>query len=597
MFVVPKAVRPVERASRWNLTYGWELRLLSGRVPKGANIMVNLPIAPDEYEVTERAAANVKHTIGGIHTEEAGFLERDIVVAGTCGLRSKRGWSPGSVAKPGGGMIYADGNTLWRHLRMVFRIYGDLKEHPGDKRVVMIWHDFRNDDHWVVVPDSWTMRRTSAEHRLHYPYEVEMTAVAEADGGSAGLFAVVRGATDVLVGGLNMLSGYVADAGAFIDETNATVGGAMGQAMGAVNRIIDEGAGVRQGLQDTLNLPKRAVIQARGLVDSWRTAVDELLTEGDPWSPNNTTADRRLAQQELAGHMAEELDAFIARPDVFAPSWRAVSSRTDLLEGGDGLLSQAEIDAAELRGETHPQEFAGLTERATPGSAIRARTARGSDARAARRWRGWRTYKVKRGDTVQGIAVREVGDPEAWVAIVEANDLAPPYLSSMRLPGTRGVGDLLAVPASQLGRDSQASDGVPEADRPADEIALGVDVKMSPDGGWEIDEGSGGTDVLLVRGVDCYIQGLERARFETRVGHNLVFPELGILAPVGQANGVGVPEAVAVSVRSAVLSDPRTGSIEDMRLEDAGDTVRIDVDVVPRGATESVPVSRPGAEE
>lgn len=63
-----------------------------------------------------------------------------------------------------------------------------------------------------------------------------------------------------------------------------------------------------------------------------------------------------------------------------------------------------------------------------------------------------RTIKLIQGDTLRGIALRELGDPTRWIEIADINALRPPYIvdsfqESDRLSNTLLWGDPIRIPA------------------------------------------------------------------------------------------------------------------------------------------------------
>ena len=199
-------------------------------------------------------------------------------------------------------------------------------------------------------------------------------------------------------------------------------------------------------------------------------------------------------------------------------------------------------------------------------------------------------YTVVAGDTILGIAQREMGDGNLWPDIAALNNLVAPYITPLGLPGTVRPGASILVPTNG------AQPGAPP--KPAKltdaELAaqvLGIDLKIDEAGTWLVDPASG-ADYLTIAGVPNYIQALGLIRFRTEVGSNLVFPWLGIFAPIGSPNGPQMPEAIALSIRRAALSDSRTADVGNFQANDEGDTVRVEMDVFPRGTSQAVAVGR-----
>lgn len=576
--------------SRFNLTYAFELVAVdSGPAGggSGANRVVNLPMQPSRYEVDEQPAQLITPTIGGVSVEESGFIMREVSLAGTCGLKPKRGWSAGTPTS-GADLIYADGNTLWRELRSLFRLHAHFKANPSTApaKYVMAFHDFVNDDHWIIVPKSFRSPRETSAWRLHYPYEIAFTAVADYDKAAKnlfddGIFGEIKGVLGKARALIAKITGYVEDARAFVGAVNSAVSGIILGTIGAVTNLLAAANDLKSGIRDFINLPKKIAAAIQDLVDQWHQLIEDQ-EAASPWSPASQVASERLAGLEVAGQMADALDGLLAA-DVWQKSWRETSDGQAVLQAGEANLTRAELTSVANRGQAgaiSESAARALTARATPGSAARLSGPPRRQGRARRVYTGQRSYVVRGGDTLMGIAVREMGTPDGWMDIRDANALRYPYITVLRLPGTVAPGDTIMIPVAGVQTSTVATRG-PDGAESTDEQILGVDHLLTEDGEWVIDPT--GTDVLKVRGAACYEQDL-RIKFDTQSGTNLLYPQVGILAPVGQQNGPGIPQAVALSVRTVVIQDPRTANLGPLAVRDTGDGVAVEIVAYPRGS-------------
>jgi hypothetical protein len=598
-FKPPVSRMPAARniPSRFNLTYAFELVAVDaapatvlgalGLGGAGANRVVNLPMQPNRYEVDEQPAQLITPTVGGVSVEESGFVLRQVTIAGTCGLKPKRGWSAGTPAAAGD-LIYADGNTLWRELRSLFRLYAYFRANPAaaPAKYVMAFHDFVNDDHWIVVPTSFRSPREAAAWRLHYPYEIAFTAVADYDNASKNFFD--DGILGEITGGLakaraliNKITGYVEDARAFVGAVNAAISGAILGTIGAVTNLLAAANDLKNGVRDFINLPKKIAAGIQSLIDQWHQLVEDQ-EAASPWSPASQVASERLAGLEVAGQMADALDGLLAA-DVWQRSWRETSDEQAVLQAGEANLTRAELTAVASRGQlgaTTAAAARALAARATPGSASRLAGPPRRQGRNRRAYTGQRSYIIRGGDTLLSIAAREMGDPDAWMDLRDANALRYPYVTVLRLPGTVAPGDQIMIPTTAAAPGVTGTRGI-DGSEPNEDQVLGVDMLLTDEGEWQIDPT--GTDVLKVRGAACYEQDL-RIKLETPLGTNMLYPHVGILTPIGQPNGRGLPQAVALSVRTAVIQDPRTASLGPLVVRDAGDGVAVEITAYPRGS-------------
>lgn len=590
-FKTPMPRDPTARniPSRFNLTYAFELVAVdSGPAGggSGANRVVNLPMQPNRYEVDEQHAQLITPTVGGVSVEESGFIMRAVTLAGTCGLKPKRGWTAGTPTTAGD-LIYADGNTLWRELRSLFRLYAHFRANPATApaKYVMAFHDFVNDDHWIVVPSSFRAPREASAWRLHYPYEIAFTAVADYDKAAKnlfddGIFGEIKGVLGKARALIAKITGYVEDAKAFVGAVNSAVSSIILGTIGAVTNLLAAANDLKNGIRDFINLPKKIAAAIHDLIDQWHQLIEDQ-EAASPWSPASQVASERLAGLEVAGQMADALDGLLAS-DVWAKSWRETAGEQAVLQAGEANLTRAELASVANRGQVgavSPASARALTARATPGSAARLAGPARRQGRGRRAYTGQRAYVVRGGDTLLGIAVREMGDPDGWMDLRDANALRYPYITPLRLPGTVAPGDTIMVPVSGVQSSTIATRG-PDGAESTEEQVLGVDMLLTEDGEWTVDPT--GTDVLKVRGAACYEQDL-RIKLDTQIGTNLLYPHVGILAPVGQQNGPGIPQAVALSVRTVVIQDPRTASLGPLVVRDTGDGVAVEITAYPRG--------------
>jgi len=598
-YVRAKPVRARVTPSRFRLTYAFELRLYTaeGAPVAGSNRVVNLPIAPRRYEVSAPLAHEITPTLRGVAAHEAGFVMQEITVEGTCGIATKTGWSPGSVSGAtikGGGIFAADGNTIWRELRNLFLIYSQLLQ-TGTHRPVMVWHDFDRDDHWIVVPTAWEVDRTAAETRVHFPYRIKMTSVASADvGGIPGEAQVVRtveSAVAAAVGAVNLITAAALDAEALVNETTGVVRDSTIAVLGAVQSLGVAAQGIRDGVQDVLAVPYDVVRAWRSLVQTWRAALS-LDDEFEAWDPTDDSASIAVARYANAAAMEDAFDALLARPEVFGERLPDAQARNTALERGDRLLTQEEIDLTLAAAEADPAVSTGLTARVTPGSETRRRTLDSAPVEAGDAYIGTRVYTVREGDTLQGIAQREIGDATRWLDIAALNRLRAPYISPWAMPDTVTPGDTILIPVAVDARD--VSRQPPQARDDAARRLLGIDIYLNDRGTWEADPATA-QDLRIIGGIPNFAQALERIKFRTELGANPIWPQIGILAPIGQPNGAGVPEAVALSVRGVALGDRRTAEITRLEVADVGDGVNVEIDIVPLGAQATQTLRAPAA--
>jgi len=184
---------------------------------------------------------------------------------------------------------------------------------------------------------------------------------------------------------------------------------------------------------------------------------------------------------------------------------------------------------------------------------------------AMKRLTNFRFAQIHRGDTLQRIAQRELGDATRWVELIAINDLAPPYLTGDPLAAGAKVklyGDSLIVPAVGARAPSTT-----DAERVflADVALVGGQLRAGEDG-----------DLGIVAGRDNLKQAY-RNRIDTPLGDLIFHPAYGcgVHSMKGQAGRAGTAVLAAQYVRTALLADPRTQSVLSAKADLAGDAVEV----------------------
>lgn len=176
------------------------------------------------------------------------------------------------------------------------------------------------------------------------------------------------------------------------------------------------------------------------------------------------------------------------------------------------------------------------------------------------------------GDSLQRVALRELGDAARWPELVELNSLSPPYLvdSLADAPSSGRVivrGGLILVPAlAGQSRDLQTEEDV-----------FGVDLLLS-DGELSGDSG----DFATVAGRQNLWQAIT-IRIRTDPGELLFHPTYGCEARglVGAGAGPNAAQLAAFFVKEAVLDDPRVDSVPKSSSVVSGDSLSVSVEVAP----------------
>lgn len=180
---------------------------------------------------------------------------------------------------------------------------------------------------------------------------------------------------------------------------------------------------------------------------------------------------------------------------------------------------------------------------------------------------GSRRVQIQWGDTLQRLALRELGDAALWARIVAINNLTPPYVTGDRAlarPGVLLYGDTLLVPAP-------TADVSPGATW-AEDVFL-ADVAL-PAGLLQVADG----DLRVVGGHENLRQALG-IRIRTEPGELVFHGDYGcrVHEEKGRRN---TPVAALLSrafVRDAVLDDQRVARILSASATVSGDVISVAV--------------------
>ena len=181
----------------------------------------------------------------------------------------------------------------------------------------------------------------------------------------------------------------------------------------------------------------------------------------------------------------------------------------------------------------------------------------------------YRLIETRFGESLQRLALRELGDAERWVDLVLLNGLQPPYLTAD--PGQVGPG-VLAYGAVLVAPGAAASASIDPA------ALFGTDLSLI-NGRLDVDDGG---DLLLVSGQANLRQAL-RARLLTRLAE-LVFHPLygnGGASLIGSAAGPAAAALAASLSRASLKADPRVADAPSASASVIGDVIAVDVTVTP----------------
>jgi phage baseplate assembly protein W len=184
----------------------------------------------------------------------------------------------------------------------------------------------------------------------------------------------------------------------------------------------------------------------------------------------------------------------------------------------------------------------------------------------------YRTLRIHAGDSLQKIALREMGSADRWRDLIYLNNLRHPYIvadatEAAAAPGTLYYGQQIRVPAA-----TSAAGAVVDA-----EELFGKDVRLA-NGRLDADGG----DFALERGLANLRQAIV-LRLETDPGDLMYHPDYGchVRSVLGEKHTPTWSGLATGFVQRALLAEPRVRRVLRTRVESAGDVLNIESSVVP----------------
>ncbi len=187
--------------------------------------------------------------------------------------------------------------------------------------------------------------------------------------------------------------------------------------------------------------------------------------------------------------------------------------------------------------------------------------------------RGYRIAETMHGDTLQIVALRELGDAARWAELANVNNLLPPYLTDDPDQASARVlltGSVLVVPALTP---------VSELTEDADPDSLyGLDLLLTDGYLTATDDG----DLTTAPGLQTLRQAIVH-RVVTERRELMFHPEYGCLVRtlIGAVNGPTASILAAQYVAATLRADPRITEVTRVTAEIIGDTINVVAEVVP----------------
>lgn len=432
----------------------------------------------------------------------------------------------------------------------LFRRYSAYKQ-SGAKSVVMSFHDFKMNEHFLVVPLGFSIGRTARAlgvfrfELLVVDYFAAMRRRSASSGrsllgqvrrGVAAFEAFVQGVVDAVNGRINAIRNLINEVKGFVQR--------IGDAISSFASIIDTVAdGIRSIESAVATLGRLPFAVANSFISATRNLVSaaKSLASGDYISAVVMEEARKLERNADLLALAVQLDTSSAP----VASTSRISS-TVVATGSRALTSNIPPATTRVDSIRSGESFYAFVER---------------------------------------VRTQFPQLPHAAVAlkVIELNSLKAPFVSLVGAPGTIQPGRDIIVPSNAADVEPSLNAGVLPARRGAStlEKLYGRDLRLveSSDGLLDIDLQEGG-EIKQHFGLDCFVHSVQ-TRLKTTQGDSAVFPALGLNLSVGRPNSVGTKSLLIQDVRTELQSDPWIPSTGPIQVELDGDKIAISVAVSP----------------
>ena len=260
---VTELARRVATGDDWYFTeQRYALELVAPGILGGVFV---LPLGPEQYTVNRVLRQGVTPTLGGVVAEERGVLWVDINVAGTFGLEAKEGYDttydPETVIVPGTKLS----GPMWTK-RMLSNIFDKYSEYKGGTAVwatsspsdvYLVWHDFKMDDHFVVVPEQVGVNRTVGR-KMQYPYNFRLKGIGDAAAISlpdpeSTLWDKITDTIAAVNAGLAMVSSAIQEGSAILGEVRYFVA-TIDSIVDNLTTIVTSAQDFVDGVTDTISI-------------------------------------------------------------------------------------------------------------------------------------------------------------------------------------------------------------------------------------------------------------------------------------------------------------------------------------------------------
>ena len=588
----------------------------------------SLPIAPQSIKQSEEFAINITPTQGGTTVSHSGNRYKTLTIAGTTGIAPFRGGG-GALSSTGEGIFqpsnlkYRSGYEVFIRLRNWFRAYYEFKKNDPEqaRKVRLVFKNFKDGEFLIVELLKFDMTRQAPKSFLydytldfrvlsHFTFKpLESGLIFDTVIGSAlakieqarGIFLrsqdILRQVEATYI--VNVLEGLrviglsakafegIETTAADISSRNLSTTIPKGSLFGIIKFVQDEQASVAIGASVDPRI--RAIVLPEdinqavnnlgpSLITSFGEGLQALPTSIFPEETLQALEDEQALSLQLPRSYYEKLIIDLTRIkqnmedflNLGSIQYDLLFNRTKTLAPNDTI---DEIQAIEILNGFNESIIAiqlilSVNDlfKSTFEERIKDMLQRFDDQIDLRSSVASKEITVNNGDTLERIALRELGDAQRWGEIVELNDLKFPYLvddATSTLRNVKKTGETLLVPAPLINGFSQVPEGKENRNTVnlnELEKSLGTDLRI--DANFDLVLTPSG-DIDLISGANNMAQQIILKLSYTK-GDLLNYPQVG----AGVIIGDKFPplNQIKESITNSLLADNRIDSLEDLSL-------------------------------
>ena len=584
-----------------------------------------LPLNPQSINQSENFAISIRPSQGGTVVNHSGVRYGDITITGTTGQYPNAGMAGASVGsifvKDTKNLKNKSGYEVFLLLRNYLKAYYEIKATDQQaKSARLVFKNYKDGEFLIVEILKFTMDRNVA-NRTMYDYNITMKIIGRESGGKAEMKANLFGdiltpISNTLLGaietvnagralvsrGYEILQSISEESDRNIIEPLRKVSLFMKSVMGLRPSVADLSKRTAGLIADQMKINNEVFLEFKNETNSNAKNPEELSKELG--TATGISADTVLTPDQLET-LREEMDNI------------RKTTRSDLINVKNQLLRtiellQERIEKKNFRSEQDYDLMAGLemSQKGVTSILSRNELFKSEYSQEIARVQGdfgfqlaiepseaMAQVRISQGDTLERIALRELGDAERWPELAILNNLVSPFIVGFGkiVPNTKKVGDLLLIPKpSVFGFRSQETVNESIETKGLSEIEKnqGVDLKIDlnsedPVGKGDLLINDRGDLELSVGGGNAAQAILIKLLLEK--GDLIDYPEIGSNLLIGRRD-LRV-EDLRSSIIRTMTADERFERIENLSVVRDGGALMVSFEVYLAQVDTPIPVS------